>query len=646
MGLLVRHRKYYTPARIWLCITTFSAGGLATSLTLGGATLGAGPPLVLRPGVAHADIIGVGGATAGGGMAASATGGGAAVPGVTPEVPQALPQTYAVLPFQNRSGVEGLAWLRSAAPFLLGERLEYHPGLRPAYGPLVVAADGPAQPDASTIAEYGRRTGARWVWTGWFARPAWRLQLGVALWKVEGARAERVGEEVQVGEFADLSRLTGDAIVRLCRQAGMEPPEAVRPELYRPASNDFYAFTVFGRGLHAMTGIDGVPDLKRATKNLSRSVFIDPKLAEGHRVLGELHRREGNPAKARGRFNYALELRPTYYAAMSAQAALTYDDGKVERARELLESMLAQRPWDIDSRFVLGKILWETGRLELSMSELNRVVAHQPGHLAARRILVMIHASRGSEADLVRELEALVQRDPEDVTTRLDLGAAYASAGRLDEAIKTYESLVKRDPRHVHALKFLGDLHKRGGDLSAAVQFYERALRANDDDPRAYFLLGATYLAMGDTDAARRVYVRAQRFRRYLPAVYNNLGAIAYRAGNYEEALWYLKRAVAKQPGSAQYRYNYALSLSATNEIDEALAQIDAGLALERRHVELNYLRGVVLLKKGDGTGAEKAFEQTLALRPEHREARHNLSLIEELRRRAEQGEVTVEGRR
>jgi Flp pilus assembly protein TadD len=171
------------------------------------------------------------------------------------------------------------------------------------------------------------------------------------------------------------------------------------------------------------------------------------------------------------------------------------------------------------------------------------------------------------------------------------------------------------------------------------------AMQAEPNDPRPYFLLGAIYVDSGRDKDAKRVYQKAQRFKRYQAETYNNLGAIAYREKDLEASMWYHRRAVMKKPSSSRFRYNYALSLSASNFTDEALAQVNAALKMEPNHVELHYLRGVILVRKGRAEDARAEFEKTLALDARHQGARHNLDILDQLKRRAEQGEVVIEGK-
>lgn len=562
-----------------------------------------------------------------------------------PDVPAVAPEPYAVMPFENRSEVLGIDWMSAAVPFVLAEKAEAHPAIRPAYGSLVLPNAAPVVASPENVAAFAKEQGAVWVWTGWLKRPNWDLQLAVSLWRVEDGKAKRVDTVVQRGDFKEVHAFTGKAMVELCAKASMPMSSEVAEAAAREPTPDFYAFTLFGRGLAWFAGTTGRVDLAAARKDLERAVFIDPKQAEAQRVLGELYRRAGELRKAKLKLGYAAELRPHYYAALAAQAALAQDRGKLERVRELDEKLLQLRPWDLERRFQIGKAAWEMGDTDVAFRELQRVVDHDPSDVRARRILVLIHASRGDGADLVRELEAVAELDPKDEATKLDLGAAYASVGRRDDAIATYEKLLDTHPDHVQALKFLGDLYKQAGDIKQAIAFYRRAMKAKPTDPRAYFLLGAIYVEQGNDRAAKRVYRRAQRFTKYLAEVHNNLGAIAYREGKYGESLWYLRRAVVRRPTNPRYRYNLALSLSSSKQEQKALEQLAVALKYDPDNADLHYLRGVVLVRLGKVDEARASFERALALDPDHEDAQHNLGLLEEIQRRAKEGEVVIEGR-
>lgn len=555
------------------------------------------------------------------------------------------PVRYAVMAFENRSEIQSIEWMRVAVPFVLAEKLEAHRSVQPLYDSLVLPkAPPPALIDDRSVAEFAASQQVELVFTGSVDRAEnWDLVIEFRLWRVMGGVAEVVGEHRQRGDFGDVNAITADAIAELCDSAGLTLHKLDRAEVAEVVTTDHYAFTLFGRGLLSLRPLRGRPDLDRAHKNLAKSVYIDPQLAAAQRLLAEVHLRQNKRGKARGRLSYALELKPNYFAALAAMARLAYQDGKLDDARDLTERMLERRPWDIDIRFFLGELLWELGDTDASYEALKRVVRSLPNHLPARRILVLIHATRGDGADLVSELESVAALDPEDVLTQIDLGAAYAAVGREDKAIATYNDIIRKQPRHVQALKFVGDLHRKRGELDQAIAHYRRALKAASSDPRFYFLLGRVYVESGDDRSAKAIYRRAQKFPKYMAEVYNNLGAIALREESRGEALWYFRRAVRKRPTSARFRYNYALTLSSLRRANQALEQIQAGLAADSKHVELNYLHGVVLLRTGDADGAKAAFERTLQLDPDHEDAGHNLIILQKMERRTKEGEIATE---
>jgi Flp pilus assembly protein TadD len=559
----------------------------------------------------------------------------------TPDVPAKLPEPYVCLAFENPTPGANQGWLRVALPFVLGEKLEAHPGLRPIHGELVVppGAIGPRDPAGIAAAAKG----AKWAFTGNAARVDWKLEITLRLWSIEGETAKLVGEKTRRGELAETFDMLDGLALELLAIAERSPPREAELKIRRAPTKDMYAFTLFGRGLEWLHGLGQPPNVARAEKDLGRSVFIDPKLAEAHRVLAVLYAQKGKAGTSRGQLSYALDLRPDYYAPLASLVRQAQKARAREEAIDLAVRALALRPWDLEMRFRLGEMLWEEGDELGAERELARVVKVDPDHLAARRVLVLVNASKGNAEELARQLEAIVRLDPADARAKLDLGAAYHDSGRDEQAIAVYQAIVDENPRHLQAMKFLGDIYQARGDTEAAIAWYERALATNRKDPRPYFLLGAMYVAAGRDAKALKLYKQAQRFPRYLGETYTNLGTLYFRMGDNDSALWYFKEATLKKPGGGRIRYNYGLALAKARARDEALAQFQRAVELSPDEAEFRYALGVALLRLGRLEEGEKQLLEALKLDPRHENARHNLMLIEELRRRAKEGEIRIE---
>jgi hypothetical protein len=77
-----------------------------------------------------------------------------------PDVPAQVPERYAVMAFENRSGVHVLDWAVAGLPLVIAEKLERVASLAPAYDAWVVPA-GPVVPAAPRRWRRSRRPAAR-----------------------------------------------------------------------------------------------------------------------------------------------------------------------------------------------------------------------------------------------------------------------------------------------------------------------------------------------------------------------------------------------------------------------------------------------------------------------------------------------------
>ncbi|MBK7072733.1 MAG: tetratricopeptide repeat protein [Myxococcales bacterium] len=554
-----------------------------------------------------------------------------AAPAALPDVPAQVPERYAVMAFENRSGVHVLDWAIAGLPLVIGEKLERVSGLAPAYDPWVVPA-GPVVPAApAAVAAFAQARGARWVITGWVERPDWQLRLHVAVWKLDGGQATIAGEREAVGPIEQPHALVGSVATGALVDAGWRLAADAAAVLGNAPSADPYAFTLFGRGVGKALGNLGPVDRAAAARDLGRAVFIDPNLVVGQRLLGLVWSTDPDPAiakKAAGKFAYAADLDPGYPAAVRAVAERAAASGDWPAAATGNAQLVRARPWDLDARVALGLAAWRSGDAALALAELGRVVARRPDDLAAHRVLAEIAGARGELSTRVSELEIVARLAPADLDAVVELASAYAEAGRLADATTRFEQVAAARPTDATAAKRVGDLYRRRGDVDAAVRWYAGAAKLAPSDPRPLLLSGATLLDAGRFREAREVLARAQRFVEYQAGTWTALGAAAYLEGKHAEALIHWRRAGLARPRSAAIRYDLALAASASGDLARARAQLAVVDQLAPKDADAAYLRGVIALRAGDDAEARAAFLETTRRDPGHADARANLAAL------------------
>ncbi|MDB4959223.1 MAG: Tetratricopeptide 2 repeat protein, partial [Myxococcales bacterium] len=551
------------------------------------------------------------------------------------------PAKFSVTPFENHV-VKGssLDWIIAEAPFEIAEKTESVLGLDPTDPPLYVPGERvPPEPD--TVAAYAAKTGAQYVITGWFDRPSAsdpniELRLDVIVWTITGKAAKIAGEAQRMGRLAGYHKLLGDVIGEAWTKAGITIDVARAAGLARSLSPEVYPVFMMGRGLGYLTGaivamadpdsgsgsaaVRG-PDLKAAEHDLERAVFLDPKLYEGQRLVGEVYMATVPPdprlyARAAGKFNYASDLAPDDIASLRAAAFSMSAAGKWEVALEMFRKLVTRKPWDLELRYQLGRAMWQVGDAPGAQHQLEQVTARLPDHLAARRVLVLIHSSRSDTVRLVSELEAIAKRAPDDLETKADLATAYGALGQWPKAVASLEQVAFARPNDMPLLVRVGDGHRKNGDLEGALQWYARAQHLEPTSSLPGFAIAQALYDANRLGDALKAYTALQKYWMDLPAAEQALGAIALVQNRADDAAWYLRRAVREAPRNLPTRQAVIAAELMRKDAAAALAQLEPALASWPQDGTLHYLAGVAHHLAGDNAAARTELAAALQASP------------------------------
>ena len=533
------------------------------------------------------------------------------------------PASFAVTPFENHvPNGKSLEWVVAELPFEIAEKTEDVLGLEPIGAPLYVTAEQvPAEAD--TVAAFAAKVHATYVVTGWYDKVGDDLRIDAIVWKIDRGHATVAGEAQKSGAIAAYHGIVGDVLGDAWTKAGVAVDVARRERLSRVLSKDIYPVFMMGRGLGYLTGAIGpegrgkpdplhlgpAADLKAAEHDLERSVFLDPKLYEAQRLIGELYLEQapGDPkaaARAAAKFNYATDLAPDDLASLRAAAFATAASGKWELAQEMFAKLVGRRPWDLDARFQLGQAMWQLGDARGAEHQLEQVTAHAPDHLAARHVLVLVHASRGDTKRLVSELEAIAQRAPNDLEVKSDLAAAYGSLGQWPKAVAALEAVAQARPDDVALAVRVGDGHRLNHDLDGAIAWYARAQKLAPESSLPGFATAQALFDAGKLADANRAYTNLQKYAADLSASEAALGAIAFVQNRADDAAWYLRRATREAPRSLPIRRAVIAAELARKDAAAALAQLEPALVAWPDDAILHYLAGIAHALDNDPAAA------------------------------------------
>ena len=522
------------------------------------------------------------------------------------------PATFAVTPFENHvPNGKSVDWMVTGTPFEIAEKTEGVLGLDPVGAPLYVPAES-VPPEADTVAAFGNKQHATLVITGWFDKVGEDLRIAMIVWRIDRGGARIASEAQRQGPLSGYHAIVADVMTDAWTKAGVAVDADHHTRLSRVLSKDIYPVFMMGRGLGYLVA----GDLKNAEHDLERAVFLDPKLFEAQRLLGELYLRQAEPrsvARATAKFNYAADLAPDDIASLRAAATATAAAGKWELALELFGKLVTRRPWDLDARFQLGQALWQLGYAKPAERQLEQVTAHRPDHLPARRVLVLIHASRSETRQLVAELEAIAVRAPDDLDVKSDLASAYGALSQWDKAIAALEQVAAARPNDLALLVRVGDAHRKHGDLDAALAWYQRAAKLAPESSMPGFMIAQAQFDAGRLTDAVHTYTNLQKYAAELAAAEEALGVIALAQNRATDAAWYLRKAVREAPRSLSTRRAVIAAELARKDPASALAQLEPAQAAWPDDGVLHYLAGIAHHYAGDNAAARTELDAAIA---------------------------------
>jgi Flp pilus assembly protein TadD len=219
-------------------------------------------------------------------------------------------------------------------------------------------------------------------------------------------------------------------------------------------------------------------------------------------------------------------------------------------------------PEERASEFRLNEITRRAleGDVEGALGELREVLAAFPDDDTAWLTLGMVLSSAGRWREASEALAEAVERDGDVLPARMAFARALEKSGKLDDAAYQLLKAQKLAPDDPRPLKELGAVFYKKGLYDKSVQFLTRARGLSPGDARIFYALGLTQEARRDPGAAMASY----------------------------------REAIKLDPKFTDARKTLADLLAAMGEHEQAIAELDALLLVERTNEQAAINREVL----------------------------------------------------
>ncbi len=315
---------------------------------------------------------------------------------------------------------------------------------------------------------------------------------------------------------------------------------------------------------------------------LDAALKRDAKLIDALYLKAQLLLAEGNEPEALKAYEQITVAKPD-----EALAYLTIVDLKLRDRDVIAAEKALQAAEKIDSNIPLlnyarARVYLSKGDLKQANEALQQVLRVAPSHLPSVILDAAVSYSLGNYEQSMKSANKVLGQMPEHFYMTKLVAANELRRGNTQDALNLLQRLSQTHPEDVHLLSMLGEANLQAKQYDKAMAYLDRAAALQPKD---------TFIKQGQ---ARALLAQDQT----------------------SQAMQYLEEAVSlgEKPGRADLAL-ITLHMG-RNDFDKALQAIAVLEKKQPKNVVTSYLRGLALMGKNDRTGARKAFDDALAIRP------------------------------
>ena len=265
----------------------------------------------------------------------------------------------------------------------------------------------------------------------------------------------------------------------------------------------------------------------------------------------------------------------------SLRTATLLSQDRLDEGLELLQQQ-AENSGEAGAVFAVLQTQLRAGKLDEARAYLDAQMEAAPEDPNLRLMNAALLLSEGNEDASEAELRAIVDEFPNAINPINQLYVQLRRAGKTEEAKALLATSLEANPDAPRLLLYrAGDLEQEG-DVEGAIAIYEQLYDLNSSNVTiANNLASLLSTFRDDEETLERAAAVARRLRgTEVPPFQDTYGWIAYRQGNFEEALEYLEPAAAGLPENALVQYHLGMTYAALERPEEAIEMLTRAIEI------------------------------------------------------------------
>lgn len=239
-------------------------------------------------------------------------------------------------------------------------------------------------------------------------------------------------------------------------------------------------------------------------------------------------------------------------AAQSAAIALAIDQakslhqqGQLQQAQQVYESVLQSQPRQPDALHFLGVIAYQLKQFDVAEDLMKQSIAEDSSNAFYFSNLGMLYKDRGAVELAISCYRNAIQLKPDYPEAHLNLGVLLMELQHYVEAQHCFGQSLSFRPGYVEAIDNLGSAFMLQNEFARAIDCFRQALRLNDNYLFGYINLAAAHIYLKKYDVVVENSLKAISLDEHCASAYYYIGAACAERAEYEEAEQFLLHSIS-----------------------------------------------------------------------------------------------------
>ena len=310
------------------------------------------------------------------------------------------------------------------------------------------------------------------------------------------------------------------------------------------------------------------------------------------------------------------------------QAVALHQAGKLPKAEQLYQQVLANNPRNSDALHLLGVIAHQVGKHEISVNLITNAIEIDSQQVEAYNNLGIVFKKQGKLEKSVQAHHKAIEIQPDHAEAHYNLGDTYQKQGKLEESIQAYYKATEIQPNYTEAYNNLGIALKEQGELELAMQAYHKAIEIQPSSAEVHYNLGNAYQEQKKSELATQVYHKAIEIQPNYAEAHNNLGNAYQEQGELELAIQAYHKAIEIQPTHIEAHNNIGNTYQEQGKLEESVQAYHKAIEIQPSSAEAYNNLGNAYQEQGELELAIQAYHKAIEIQDDFAEAHNNLGQI------------------